>query len=72
MKDIRLLDLPERAGVKIFANLSDGSSYLIFDHLDGMYSYCTTEKGGVIHLAGATPLKKVQGGYEIKTINEVQ
>jgi len=57
---MRLYDLEK--GSKILADLSDGSSYVIFDHLDGMYSYCVTEKGGVLHLSGATPLKK-EGDY---------
>ena len=37
------------------------SSVIIFDHIDGMYSYCriegTTE---VIHLSASTPLRKVE------------
>ena len=57
---MRLYDLEK--GSKILADLSDGSSYVIFDHLDGMYSYCKTEKGGVFHLSAGTPLKK-EGDY---------
>jgi hypothetical protein len=60
---MRLYDLEK--GSKILVDLSDGSSYAIFDHLDGMYSYCTTEKGGVIHLSGGTPLKKSGDHYLI-------
>ena len=59
----RLFDIKE--GSKISCEVSDGSTYVIFDHLDGMYSYCTIEKGGVLHLAGGTPLSEVEGGYEI-------
>jgi len=55
-----LLDIPE--GSKILCDLSDGSQYMVFDHLDGMYSYCKTEKGGVFHLSASTPLKK-EGDY---------
>lgn len=61
------MDLPSKQGIKIFAELSDGSKYLVFDHLDGMYSYCTTEKGGVIHLSVGTPLVECEGGYKIAT-----
>ncbi len=50
---------------KIYEECSDGSDHFIFNHLDGMYSYCTTEKGGVVHLAGATPLVKYKDGYKI-------
>lgn len=54
-----------KKGSKIYDELSDGSTYLIFDHLDGMYSYCETEKGGVINLSFATPLKEYKDGYKI-------
>lgn len=64
---LQLMDIPR--GSKIFINppleVNDGSKYIIFDHPDGMYSYCLTEKGAVIHLALATPLIEVEGGYEI-------
>lgn len=61
---MKLYDI--KKGSKIYAELSDGSDHLIFDHIDGMYSYCTTEKGGVIHLAAVTPLtKREDGGYEL-------
>ena len=62
--EIKLRDIEE--GSKIFCKASDGSTYAIFYHLDGMYSYCRTEKGGALHLSGRTPLRKVEGGYEIK------
>lgn len=69
---IRLYDLERDQGIKIFlpapAEISDGSKYIVFGHIDGMYSYCETEKGGVIHLNCSTPLKKVEGGYEVLTI----
>lgn len=62
---MKLYDLPRDKGIKIFCNCSDGSEYVVFHHVDGLYSYCTTEKGGVIHLAANTPLTKTEGGYEI-------
>lgn len=60
---MKLYDL--KKGSKILVTASDGSTYVIFDHLDGMYSYCKTEKGGVAHLSASTPLKKVGDHYEI-------
>jgi len=60
---MKLYDIPE--GSKIKAECSDGSEYLIFHHLDGMYSYCKSEKGGVIHLSGGTPLRAVEDYYVI-------
>lgn len=64
-KVTRLYDLPRDSDVKIFAECSDGSKFLIFHHIDGMYSYCKTEKGGVIHIRATTPLVEVEGGYKI-------
>jgi hypothetical protein len=61
---MKLYDLPE--GAKIYIEgISDGSKFITFFHIDGMYSYCETEKGGVIHLSATTPLKEVGGHYEI-------
>lgn len=59
----KLFEIPEKS--KIYEKVSDGSTYIIFHHLDGMYSYCTTEKGSIIHLAGFTPLKSYKDGYKI-------
>lgn len=53
-------------GIKIYEECSDGSKYFIFDHADGMYSYCITEKLNPVHLAMATPLVKYKDGYKIK------
>lgn len=66
-KEIKLWDL--RRGDKIYVDCTDGSKYVIFDHLDGMYSYNETEKGGVLHLLGGTPLEKHKDGYKIVAIS---
>lgn len=42
-----------------------GKEVLTFDHLDGMYSYCTLPDGNVMHLSRSTPLRKVGEHYEI-------
>lgn len=52
---------------KVYCEVSDGSTYVIVDHLDGMYSYGNTEKGGTMHLSQMIPLKKRDDGYEIDT-----
>lgn len=53
-------------GSKIYADCSDGSRYFVFDHLDGMYSYCIPEVSDTpIHLSASTPLKKFKDGYKI-------
>lgn len=67
---MKLYDIPQQS--KIFCECSDGSKYIIFDHLDGMYSYCVTEKGGVVHLGGGQPLKEIEGGYELSSKEDVQ
>ena len=65
MGESKLYEIPE--GSRIETEISDGSTYLTFEHLDGMYRYCTTEKCGVVHLSVHTPLiKKENGHYEIK------
>ena len=62
----KLYELERDKEIKIFVKgISDGSKYVVFGHIDGMYSYCTTEKGGIIHLSANTPLKEIVGGYEI-------
>lgn len=50
---------------KIYAALSDGSKYLIYDHPDGMFSYCVSEKGGVVHLSLFSKLRKYKDGYRL-------
>ena len=39
---------------------------VVFDHVDGMYSYCKLEGGdNVVHLSVMTPVKKINDVYEI-------
>lgn len=61
---MKLYDIPKKS--KIYCKLSDGSKYFTFDHIDGMYSYCESEKGNVLHLSVSTPLKEYKDGYEIE------
>ena len=67
-KDIKLYDIEK--GSRIFVEVTDGSKSIIFDHIDGMYSYCKSENGAIIHLAAFTPLVRVEGGYKIETEEE--
>ena len=60
---MKLYEIPK--GSRIKEPCSDNSDYIIFHHLDGMYSYCTTEKGGVIHLSANLPVKKIEDYYVI-------
>lgn len=58
-----LYEIPRNSRINV--EVSDGSQYVIFKHLDGMYSYCETEKGGVINLSVNTPLIKDGDNYKI-------
>lgn len=52
-----LFNIPKHS--LIYEEISDGSSYARFDHIDGAYSYCVTEKGGILHLSAITPLEQI-------------
>ena len=68
---MKLYDLPR--GAKIYVDsASDGSMFVIFDHVDGMYSFCETEKGNPVHLSAMSPLKEKGDGYEIAAENETR
>lgn len=50
MKTKQLYDLPRNEkGIKIYVECSDGSEYINFFHIDGMYSYCKSEKDNVTY-----------------------
>jgi hypothetical protein len=61
---MKLYEIPKKS--KIYEEVSDGSSYFIYDHLDGMYSYCVSEKGGVCHLGRMQELVEYKDGYKFK------
>lgn len=63
-----LHELPrdDEVGTKIYCEASDGSEFIYFHHVDGMYSYCTTEKTkSVVHLGIMTLLEPFEDGYKI-------
>lgn len=59
---MKLYEIPEKS--KIYEDVSDGSTYFIFDHLDGAYSYCISENGNVCHLSANQDLIKHKDGYK--------
>lgn len=62
-----LHEIPKGSTIKTTLN-SGKETTVTFHHLDGMYSYCTLNDGdpdNVIHLSRFTPLKLVDGVYEI-------
>ena len=50
-----------KKGAIIKEKTDDGSKYITFHKIDGMYSYCTTDKGNVIHLRANTELEPIIG-----------
>lgn len=64
-------------GSKIRLDIQGGGTITVtFDHLDGMYSYCTVDgpdKSEPVHLSRFTPLNKGEDGvYEITNEKELQ
>ncbi len=66
---MKLYEIPRKS--KIYEKVSDGSSYFIYDHPDGMYSYCVSEKGGICHLGLSQELEKYKDGYKFKIEDEI-
>lgn len=61
---MKLYQIPNES--KIYEEVSDGSSYFIYKHPDGMYSYCISEKGSICHLGITQSLVKFKDGYKFK------
>ena len=69
-KIIRLYDIPKGSRIKAVTTNDDGEKlgdFIIFDHVDGMYSYCTIEgkEDLVCHLSAVQQLDKVGDYYEM-------
>ena len=55
---MKLYDVPRNSKIKVLGNIKvppaapkiSKDDVLTFSHIDGMYSYCTTEAGEVVHL----------------------
>lgn len=60
---MKLYEIPKQS--KIYESVSDGSEYFIFHKLDGAYSYCISEKGGVCHLGASQELEPFEDGYKL-------
>ena len=61
---MKLYDIPKGSKLNLIDDKGEPFT-AIFEHLDGMYSYCSVDGIGVVHLAGGTPLRKVGDAYEI-------
>lgn len=68
---MKLYDIPDGSKLMVYANGSKEMQPATFFHLDGMYSLCSLDgvEDGTFHLAGNTPLKKVDDHYEICNID---
>lgn len=64
---MKLYDIPKQSKLKltIVNGDTEREDMVTFHHIDGMYSYCTTSDGAVVHLSASTPMKKVDDYYII-------
>lgn len=66
---VRLYDIPRESRIKAETRNDKGEKlgdFIIFHHLDGMYSYCTVEgTDKPCHLHVGQQLKKVGDYYEL-------
>ena len=66
---MKLYDIPKGSKIKLQImhekEEKEFEEMCTFHHLDGMYSYITTEDGSVVHLGAVTELKKVNNHYEL-------
>lgn len=65
----KLYQLPEYQNVKLYFddNIENKKDIVvIFDHIDGMYSYCWLEedRSKIIHIKAWTLFKKYKDGYK--------
>lgn len=62
--NIRVLyQIPQYQNVKLYIE----DKVIIFDHLDGFYSYCWLEgdKSKIVHIKATTKFKRYKDGYKI-------
>ena len=58
----KLYELPEHKNIKLYFD----DQVVIFDHIDGMYSYCWLEedRSKIVHIKAWTLFKKYKDGYK--------
>lgn len=54
---MKLYDVPRNTRVRL--SESEEKTEVLFDHVDGMYSYCKDKDGNTIHLAAWTEVEIV-------------
>ena len=68
---MKLYELPQRQSIPIygFRDSEDKEDVtVIFDHIDGMYSYCWVKgaRKEIVHLNASTELKAYKDGYTVE------
>lgn len=68
-ENFKLYELPEYQNVKLYFddNIEDKKDIVvIFDHIDGFYSYCWLEedKTKIVHIKATALFKKYKDGYK--------
>lgn len=68
-ENFKLYELPEKQKVKLYFddNIEDKKDIVvIFDHIDGFYSYCWLEEdmNKIIHIKATTLFKRYKDGYK--------
>lgn len=71
---MKLYELPRDKGIRIKTETSNDKGklgdFIIFHHIDGMFSYCTIENTDeVCHLSASTELKKSENGDYYELVN---
>ena len=58
----RLYELPEYKNIKLYIE----DKAVIFDHIDGFYSYCWLEedKSKIVHIKATTLFEEYKDGYK--------
>ena len=69
---MKLYEIPKESRIKAETSNKEGKlgDFIIFHHLDGMYSYCSVEgkPEKICHLSANQELKKVDDYYELNSI----
>lgn len=64
---MKLYDIPENSKIRLLIGGEETREEVCtFHHVDGMYSYITTPGGHAVHLHCASPVKLVDGVYEVE------
>lgn len=64
---VKLHEVPR--GSRIALGTCDGAMELEFDHIDGMFSFCTDKDGGIHHVSAFQEVRIVREGPKRPAIN---